>query len=163
MADKKKTKATKSANKKKTDENKLRKILILVGSAVAVLAIALFLIFNDGLPKNVKEAAESTIEMQLGCKVSSLKSQKRYKVKDSEHDKEVIYLATGVLKGRGKFASGYRVAVLVAEIENDGEEKVVCKTVAMDPERSELNKKIKEIKKNPDSWSDEIERLNSLV
>ena len=153
----------KKNSEKKDIKKDLRLPLIIVGSVVAVIFIALFVAFNDWMPKNVRDGAEATIELQLGCDVTSLKAQKKYRVKDSEHDKETIYLVKGVLKGKGKYAAGYSVAVLVAEIENDGEEKVVCKTVAMDPERSELNKKIKEIKKNPDSWSDEIERLNSLV
>ncbi len=148
---------------KKDIKKDLRLPLIIVGSVVAVLVIALFLAFNDWLPKNVRDGAEATIELQLGCDVTSLKSQKRFRVKDSEHDKETIYLVKGILKGKDKYAAGYSVAVLVAEIENDGEEKIICKTVAMNPDKDVIKEKIKELKSNPENWSAEIDRLNQLV
>lgn len=156
MADKKNT------NKK--EKKKLSpKILIIIGAAVAALALALFLIFNDGLPKNVKEGIEATVQTKFGCEIESLKAQKKFKVADSEYDKETIYLVRGVLKGSNIYADGYTALFLVAEIEDNGEEKVICKIVTMNPDKAVIKEKINELKKDPASWSAEIERQNEYL
>lgn len=164
MADKNNTK--KKGNGKETVKEKKKvspKIFIIIGAAIAALVLTLFLIFDDGLPKNVKEGIEATVQTKLGCEIDSLKAQKKFRVKDSEYDKETIYLVKGVLKGTDKFVDGYSVALLVAVIEDGGEKRVVCKTVAMDSDKAAIKIKIKELKKTTDTWSAEIKKLNELA
>lgn len=156
------------SKKEKTEEVKKEKkkispkVFIIIGVAVAALAAVLFLVFDDGLPKNIKTGIEARIQQQFGCEVDSLNSEKKYKVKDSEYDKETIYLVSGVLKGE-KFTDGYHVAVLAAVIEVNGEERVVCKTVKMSPDKNVVDEAIKEKKNDPAAWSEELKSLNELV
>ena len=155
-----------NTNKKDSKKEKKKvspKLFIIIGAAIAALALTLFLIFDDGLPKNVKDGAKSTLELQLGCEVSSLKSQKKYKVKNSEYDKETIYLVRGILKSQSKYSDGYYVLALVAEIEDGGEEKIVCKRIAMNPDKEVIKEQIKAYKNDPASWAAEIERQNEYL
>lgn len=155
--------ADKKIKNEKAKKRLSPRVLAVIGAIIAVLAITLFLIIDDGLPKNVKESAMSTLELQLGCEVNSFKSQRKYRVKDTEYDKETIYLVRGVLKSTSKYSDGFYVLALVAEIEDGGEERVVCKRIAMNPDKAVIKEQIEEYKKDPASWSEEIERQNEYL
>lgn len=163
MAEKKSVvKKGKTEEVKKEKKKISPKVFIIIGAVVAALAIVLFFVFDDGLPKNVKTGIEARIQQQFGCEVDALNSEKKYKVENSEYDKETIYLVSGVLKG-AEFTDGYHVAVLAAVIEVNGEERVVCKTVKMSPDKEAVQEVIKEKKNDPAAWSEELKRLNELV
>lgn len=162
MANSKNNKNTnKKGNKNQVEEKKKvsPKVLIIIGAAIAVLALALFLIFNDGMPKNVKTAIEANVQHQIGCDISSLKTAKKFKIKDTEYDKETIYIIDGVLKGT-EFANGNHAVILAAEIKVDGKERVICKLMESFPEKEEAKKLIDEMKKDPEGCSETLKRIN---
>lgn len=155
MADKKNTNKTQVKEKKKISP----KMLIIIGAALAVLALVLFLVFDDGMPKNVKTAIEANVQHQIGCEVDSLKTAKKIKIKDSEYEKEKIYIVSGVLDGT-EFSDDYYAVILAAEIEVDGEERVICKLVKWFPDKADAKELINEMKKDPDACSEMLKRVN---
>ena len=159
MADKKN--ANKNSNKTQAEEKKKfsPKVLIIIGAVLAVLALVLFLVFDDGMPKDVKTAIEVNVEHHLGCDVKSLKTVKKFKIDDTEYEKETIYIVKGVLKGT-EFAEGYNAVILAAEIEVDGEERVICKLLKWFPDKEKAKELIDEMKNDPAACSETLKRIN---
>lgn len=160
MADKKNV--NKKDNKKETVKAKKKvypKIFIIIGAAIAALALTLFLIFDDGLPKNVKEGIEANYLHQANGEIVSLKKEKRFKVADSEYDKETSYLVSATLEM--PYSAKSYVVILAVEIEEDGKELVKSTVFNKFDSKEKAEECIKELKKDPASWADEVERRNS--
>lgn len=159
MADKKNT--NKKSNKTQVKEKKKLspKVFIIIAAALVVLALVLFLVIDDGMPKNVKTAIEANVQHQIGCEIDSLKTEKKFRIKDSEYENEKIYIASGVLDGT-EFSDNYHAVILAAEIEVDGEERVICKLVKWFPDKADAKELINEMKKDPDACSEMLKRIN---
>ena len=158
MANKKDVKKN-ATNKKEKKKVLSPKHIAIIAAAVAVIAVALFLIFDDGIPKAVRTEIEASITKQIGdYDIKAVDCEKRYVVENSEHDKETIYLVSGELKKNGKLKNldGTYVLVLASVTEDDGVEKITVKNFGLFEEKEALKERINIEKKRTAEWSADI-------